>query len=355
MKQDTLITKAGLCTEKYNGAINPPIYQLSTILFPTVADYENAQDGNNIHNGYKGRDCSYGTVGSATAADLSKALALLEVEDHAQHENKALLYPSGLVALSMVAVTFAQQGSHILVSNNAYGPFKRFVMQNLTKFGMEVTFYKADDNLNNLVQGNTTLIMMESPGSITFEILDIEKIVKVAKEKNIVTAIDNTWATPIFFKPLEHGIDISLYAATKYINGHSDVLMGVAHAKGKVFELLYNTSKNYGISVNSQDCYLVQRGLRTLNLRLARHQNTALKVAQYLETVPEVKEVLYPALPSSTQHQLWKKYFSGATGLFSIMLDKKYSKQQLASMIDHMEIFGIGASWGGYASLILPF
>ncbi|MBQ4875021.1 MAG: PLP-dependent transferase [Rickettsiaceae bacterium H1] len=360
MKKDTLIIKSGLISNGYNGAINPPIYHLSTILFPTLQDYRDAQKGNSMHKGcYNDRDCSYGTVGSQTAAELGKALSALETENSQEYDKenrcKTLLYPSGLVALTLAAITFSESGKHILVSDNSYGPFRRFLEQDLIRMGVEVTFYNPEEKLDSLIKENTSLIMMESPGSITFEIADIEKIVTLAKKHNIVTVMDNTWATPLFFKPLEQGIDVSLYAATKYINGHSDVLMGVAHAKSKIFDLLYNTHKNYGIAINSQDCYLVQRGLRTLSLRVDRHQSNAMKVATYLETVPEVKKVLYPALPSFNQYQLWKKYYTGATALFSIILDKKYSDQQLGSMINHMNFFGIGASWGGYKSLILSF
>ena len=360
MKKDTLITTAGLEPESYNGAINPPIYHLSTILFPTLADYENAKNGNSIHNCYGKQDCSYGTVGSLTSNSLKKALTLLEIgnnnkEETEENKCRTLIYPSGLFALTLSAITFSSTGKHILVPDNAYGPFKRFAEQDLTRTGVEVTFYNPEEKIDNLIKENTSLIMMETPGSVTFEIIDIESIVKLAKEKNIVTVMDNTWATPVFFKPLDHGIDVSLYAATKYINGHSDVLMGVIHARGEIFQRLYNTYRNYGITTSSHDCYLVQRGLRTLSLRLDRHQSNAMKVAKYLETVSEVKKVLYPALTSSEQHKLWKKYYTGATALFSIILDKKYSEKQLGHMIDNMQFFSIGASWGGYKSLILSF
>lgn len=357
IKQDTLVARAGLKSTGYNGSINPPIYHLSTILFPTVKDYYNAQNGENLHYGYESgnRDCSYGTVGSSTAADLGNALALLEMNDYSRKKCDTLLYPSGLVALTVTTSAFTKTGDHVLVPENAYGPFRRFASQELINMGIEVTFYNHKEKIHNLIRNNTSLIMMESPNSITFEMVDVEEVVKLAKAKGIITVMDNTWATPIFFKPLEHGIDVSLYAATKYINGHSDVLMGVTHASGAIFKRLYNTYRNSGISVNSQDCYFVQRGLRTLLLRLERHQKTALKVAKYLENIPEVIEVLYPALPSSSQHQLWKKYFTGATALFSIIVDKKYSQEQLSKIIDPMELFGIGASWGGYKSLILPF
>ncbi len=359
MKKNTLISRLGLNLNSYNGSISPPVYHCSTILFPTLADYYSAQKGQNMHSGYKQRDCSYGSVGSLTAHTLGEALAALEVESG---ENKSseggcrtLIYPSGLLALTLTVITFASAGSHILVSDHAYKPLRHFIEKDVMRMGVEVTFYNPEESLAALVKENTSLIMMESPSSITCGITDIEEVVKIAKANGIVTVMDNTWATPIFFKPLTWGIDVSLYAATKYINGHSDVLMGVSHARGKVFEQLYNTYKNYGITSNSSDCYLVQRGLRTLLLRLKQHQSSAIKVARFLETVPEVVKVCYPALPSFEQHLLWKKYYSGATSLFSFILDKKYSNEQLGYMINGMKVFGIGASWGGFKSLILIF
>ncbi len=353
MKKETLITTTGLDHKKYNGSVNPPVYHMSTIVFSKLIDYVNAKNEKSIYNSYNGRDCSYGSVGSITAQDLSKALSSLELDREDNCET--LIYPSGLLALSFAAITFTSAGKHILVSDNAYLPFKRFIQNDLANMGVEYTFYNPEESLDNLIQNNTSLIMIENPSSVTCEITDIEAVVKLAKEHSIITVMDNTWATPVFFRPLEHGIDISLYAATKYINGHSDVLMGVSHAKGDVFKKLYQSYMRYGVAVNSQDCYLVQRGLRTLHLRLELHQESAMKVAKYLESVPEVKYVLYPALPSSSQYKLWKKYYSGATSLFSIILDKKYTFEQLAIMIDNMKIFSIGSSWGSYKSLVLSY
>ncbi len=196
--------------------------------------------------------------------------------------------------------------------------------------------------------------MIETPGSITFEISNIEHIVKVAKERGIVTVCDNSWATPLLFKPLDYGIDISLYAVTKYLAGHSDLVMGAMVAEGETFKLLYESYKNYGVTIQSHDCYLAHRGLRTLQTRRRKHQSTAMQVAKWLEKHPKIKRVLYPVLPSHPQHELWKSYFKGASSVFSIVLDREYSCEELSCMVDHMKVFGIGASWGGCDSLILP-
>ncbi|RZF42267.1 hypothetical protein LSTR_LSTR015227, partial [Laodelphax striatellus] len=196
--------------------------------------------------------------------------------------------------------------------------------------------------------------MIETPGSITFEISNVEHIVKVAKERGIVTVCDNSWATPLLFKPLDYGIDIALYAVTKYLAGHSDLVMGAMVAEGKIFKLLYESYKNYGVTIQSHDCYLAHRGLRTLQTRMRKHQSTAMQVAKWLEKHSKIKKVLYPALFSYSQHDLWKSYFKGASSVFSIVLDREYSCEELSCMVDHMKVFGIGASWGGCDSLILP-
>lgn len=359
MKIDTLITKTGEQFKNHNGSMNPPVHHQSTILFSTLQEYRDAKDGNSVYTNIEGRDCSYARSGNPTAHELEKTLASLETDHDIQTNGikqcKSLLYPSGLISLSLTSIAFANATQHILVPNNIYPCFKTFIDTELRKTGVEITFYNPKINLKHIIKHNTSLIIMESPSSFTFEIIDIESVVQLAKENNIVTMMDNTWATPLFFKPLEHGIDISLYSATKYINGHSDVLMGVTHSTGEISDRLYQIYKNYGVTINAQDCYLVHRGLRTLPLRIERHQKNAIKVAQYLKRRPEVRKVLYPALHCSDQHELWKKYYTGATSLFSIVLDKKYSNKQLGHMINHMNLFAIGASWGGYKSLILTF
>lgn len=351
MKEKSLLIKAGRKFKDYHGSLNPPLYHSSTILFPTYQDYLNASNGESIYDVIGdgiARDYSYSSVGSPTVHYFSNALA--EIEGNGQ----ALIYPSGLFALTFAILTFTKAGSHILIQDNSYYRLKRFAEKELLTKGVEFTFYDPTQDISNLIRDNTSLIMIESPGSITFEISNIDHIVKVAKKHNIITICDNSWATPLLFKPLDYGIDVALYAVTKFLAGHSDLLMGAVIANGKIFELLYENYKNYGITVQSYDCYLAHRSLRTLDVRMHQHQKVAIKVANWLNTHSKVSEVLYPALPSHPQHKLWKRYFKGASSVFSIVLDRKYSCEELGEMVNHMKLFNIGASWGGCDSLILP-
>ncbi|MEC4734746.1 MAG: cystathionine beta-lyase [Wolbachia endosymbiont of Halictus tumulorum] len=351
MREESLLVKAGRKFNDYKGSVNPPVYHSSTILFPTYKDYLSAANGESIYdviNDGVARDYSYSNVGTPTVHYFSNALA--EIEGRGQ----ALIYPSGLFAITFAILTFTKAGSHVLIQDNSYYRLKRFAENELPKRGVEVTFYNPTQDITDLVQSNTSLIMIETPGSITFEISNIEHIVKVAKERGIVTVCDNSWATPLLFKPLDYGIDISLYAVTKYLAGHSDLVMGAMVAEGETFKLLYESYKNYGVTIQSHDCYLAHRGLRTLQTRMRKHQSTAMQVAKWLEKHPKIKKVLYPALFSYSQHDLWKSYFKGASSVFSIVLDREYSCEELGCMVDHMKVFGIGASWGGCDSLILP-
>ena len=351
MKEKSLFIKAGRKFKDYSGSMNSPVYHSSTILFPTYQDYLNASTGNSIYdviNDGVARDYSYSNVGTPTVHYFSNALA--EIEGKGQ----ALIYPSGLFALTFAVLTFSRAGSHVLIQDNSYYRLKMFAENELSKRGVKVTFYDPTQNITHLIQDNTSLIMIEIPGSVTFEISNIEHIVKVAKERGIVTVCDNSWATPLFFKPLNYGIDVALYAVTKYLAGHSDLLMGAVVAEGEIFKSLYESYKNYGVTVQSHDCYLAHRGLRTLDVRMRQHQKTATKIASWLETHSKVKKVLYPALPSHPQHKIWKNYFQGASSVFSIVLNRYYSNKELSDMVNSMKIFGIGASWGGCDSLILP-
>ncbi|MGL9726486.1 MAG: trans-sulfuration enzyme family protein, partial [Wolbachia sp.] len=351
MKEESLLAKAGRKFNDYKGSMNPPICHSSTILFPTYKDYLSAANGESIYdviNDGIARDYSYSSVGTPTVHYLSNALA--EIEGRGQ----ALIYPSGLFARTFANLTFAKAGSHILIQDNSYYRLKRFAENELPKRGVEVTFYDPTQDIASLILGNTSLIMIETPGSVTFEISDIESIVKTAQKHEIVTICDNSWATPLLFKPLDYGIDIALYAVTKYIAGHSDLLMEAIVAEEKIFKLLYENYKNYGVTVQSHDCYLAHRGLRTLHVRMKKHQSTAIEVAKWLEKHPKIKKVLYPALSSHSQYELWKSYFKGASSTFSIVLNREYSCKELSCMVDNMKIFSIGASWGGCDSLILP-
>ncbi|WP_143689588.1 cystathionine beta-lyase [Wolbachia endosymbiont of Nilaparvata lugens] len=351
MRGESLLVKAGRKFNDYKGSMNPPVYHSSTILFPTYKDYLSAANGESIYdviNDGVARDYGYSNVGTPTVHYFSNALA--EIEGRGQ----ALIYPSGLFALTFAILTFTKAGSHVLIQDNSYYRLKRFAENELPRGGVEVTFYDPTQDITDLVQSNTSLIMIETPGSITFEVSNIKHIVEVAKERGIVTVCDNSWATPLLFKPLDYGIDVALYAVTKYLAGHSDLVMGAMVAEGKTFKLLYESYKNYGVTVQSHDCYLAHRGLRTLQTRMRKHQSTAMQVAKWLEKHPKIKKVLYPALFSYSQHDLWKSYFKGASSVFSIVLDRGYSCEELSCMVDHMKVFGIGASWGGCDSLILP-
>jgi len=228
------------------------------------------------------------------------------------------------------------------------------MLNHATRLGIDVELFDPTKNIDHLIRENTSLIMLESPGSYTFEIPDIDKIVALAQKHNIVTTIDNSWGGPLFFKPLDYGIDVVLYSATKYLNGHSDLLMGVSISKGEIFQKMNDFYFSFGVTVSSDDCYLVQRGIKTLNLRIEKHQKTALEVAAWLSEHKNVSLVLCPALPEHPQHELWKKYFTGISSLFSFVLDKKYSTDELSRAIEKMSVFSVGASWGGCESIIMP-
>lgn len=351
MHKNTLVTTVGLNKKEYKGAINPPIYNLSTILFPTLKDYYNATQGNSIYNQLNNyHNYSYGTCDNATVYDLAQAISLLEGEDC-----NTLLYPSGLAALTFSILTVCKTGDHVLISDNAYNPFKKFI-DTLSRMNIEVSFYDPIQDIRQYIRKNTTLIMIEAPGSVTFEIPDIKNIVTAAKKNNIITIMDNSWATPLYCQPLKHGVDVSLCSATKYFSGHSDVIMGaITTSNTSLFRKFCNVYERHGLCMSAQSCYLVQRGMRTMAVRLTRHRDTVQQVAKWLEKHPLVQRVLCPALSSFAQYELWQEYFSGVTGLFSIVLNKRYSFEQISYMIDNMRLFGIGASWGGYMSLILPF
>ncbi|WP_333022984.1 trans-sulfuration enzyme family protein [Wolbachia endosymbiont of Pentidionis agamae] len=345
MKEKSLVIKAGREFKDYKGSINPPVYHSSTILFSTYKDYLNARDGKSTAHKI---DCSYGDASNPTIQCFADALGKIE------GRGQALIYPSGLFALTFVILTFSKAGSHILIQDNSYYRLKKFAESELSNRSIDVTFYDPTQDIVHLIRDNTSLIMIETPGSVTFEIANIEHIVKVARKYGISTVCDNSWATPLLFKPLDYGVDIALYSVTKYLAGHSDLRMGAILAEGKILNLLYESYKNYGITVQSHNCYLAHRGLKTLWIRIKQHQSTAIKVAKWLNTHPKVSHVLYPPLPSFPQHTLWKNYFKGAGGLFSIVLDRKYSEKELSNIVDHMKIFGIGVSWGGCDSLVLP-
>jgi cystathionine beta-lyase len=266
-----------------------------------------------------------------------------------------VLAPSGFAAVTVALMSVLNSGDHVLVTDNAYGPTRTFCDKILTRFGVETTYYEPTigTGIAEFIRPNTRAVFCESPGSLTFEVQDIPAIADVAHKHDVYVIADNTWATPLLFDAFTHGVDMTLHAATKYIVGHSDAMLGVVTANDATWKHLRDTHGNLGMHVGPDDVYLGQRGLRTLAVRLKQHQETALALAEWLQRRKEVARVLYPALPQDPGHKLWKRDFKGASGLFGVEL-KPVSQSALAAMMDHMDLFGMGWSWGGYESLIVP-
>lgn len=321
--------------------VNPPVYKGSTVIFDSYADMVK------VHRGeYQG--IIYGTDRLPTQRQFEEALRELE--------GGALtrIFPSGIAAIQATLMAFCKSGDHILVSDNAYGPGQDFCKTVLKKFGIEYSLIPPNvgADIEQYIQDNTVLMLLESPGSITFELQDIPAITEIARQKKIVTVMDNTWATPLFLKPLELGVDISLHSVTKYISGYSDVLAGAITVNDTYAHLFDTFYKVMEIYTPAEECYLSLRGLHSLGPRLRQHEQSALTVANWLETNNLVDEVTHPALPSHPEHHIWKRDFKGSSGLFSFTLKNDYSEDQLGAFIDSLQLFHLGFSWGGFKSLI---
>jgi len=342
-KADTIMVHAGRDPHANFGVVNPPVYHASTILFSSMAALAEAR-------GKRFERVTYGRVGTPTSWSLERAVAELEGGFN------AVTVSSGAAAIVVAVMAFTKAGDHILVADTVYGPTRHWCSDVMTRYGVEVTYYDPGlgADIARLVRDNTSLIYLESPGSLTFEVQDAPTIAKVARQRGIVTMIDNTWATPVFFRPFDHGIDISIHAATKYIVGHSDVMMGIVTAATQEhWQRLKQAAVDLGNCSGPDDVYLAQRGLRTMGVRLRHHQEAALEIARWLASQPHVARVLHPALPDHPTHDLWKRDFLGASGLFSFIVDTN-DEAAIARLIDHMELFGLGYSWGGYESLLVP-
>jgi cystathionine beta-lyase len=331
--------------------VNPPIYQTSTIVFPTLKDLEYAERDHLDSDLVAPQELKYGRYGTQTNFTLEKAISKLE------NGYTTFVTSCGAAAINTALIAFLKQGDHLLIVDSVYSPTRGFANKFLKKFGIETTYFDSaiGEDIEKLIQKNTKVIFMESPGSLSFEIQDVAAICRVAKKYNVVTIIDNSWASGLYYKPLDHGVDISIIAVTKYINGHSDVMMGAITIQERHFKIMYESFRYAAVSVPAFSCYMVGRGFRTIKLRMDHCFKSALNLATWLEKRPEVEKVLYPALPSNPNYELWKRDFSGAAGLFSIILNKKYSSESLAKMVDNLQYYAMGYSWGGYESLILPF
>jgi cystathionine beta-lyase len=338
-KDDTRLVHAGREPSRFHGFVNTPIYRGSTILFPTVAALE-AND----------QAFTYGRLGTPTVRALEEAIAELE-GGHA-----TLLTPSGLSAVATTLLAFLSAGDHLLVTDAVYRPTRRFCDGMLKRLGVTTTYYDplVGAGIAKLMQKNTRVIFAESPGSQTFEVQDIPAIAKAAHDEGAVLVLDNTWATPLFFKPFVHGADVSIQAATKYIGGHADAMLGALTANETVWPLVRRAHEELGLCTGPEDVYLALRGLRTLSVRLERHQRTGLDLANWLKARPEVERVIHPALPVDPGHAIWSRDFTGASGLFAFVL-KPVSHKAVAAMLDGLKLFGMGYSWGGFESLIIPF
>ncbi|MCF6178548.1 MAG: cystathionine beta-lyase [Geopsychrobacter sp.] len=322
-------------------SINPPIYHASTVLFEDYAELKTVGQGQ--YDGF-----TYGTDGSPTQRAFEQAMTELEGGHH------TWAFPSGLAAITSVLQAFLKSGDHLLVCNSVYGPVRRFAKNLLAKFGVTTSYFPAHAGANivDYIRPETRFILLESPGSNTFEIQDVPAVVKVAKERGILTAIDNTWATPLFFRPFEHGVDISIHSVTKYISGHSDLLLGTATVSQACYADFHKLIRALEIFASEDACYMALRGLKTLSVRLKQHEASALELATWLEGQAAVEKVLHPALPSHPEHALWQRDFKGSTGIFSFVLKPEYQEDSVARFVDSLELFGIGYSWGGFKSLV---
>ncbi len=341
MTHDTLAVHAGRDPARHAGTVNMPVYRASTICFPDMASLEHARANPDT-------EISYAIYGTPNVRALQEAVAAME------GGHRALAVPSGLAAISAAILAFAGPGDHILVADTVYGPTRRFCDVAARRLGIETSYYDPmADDIAAMVRPATRLIYAESPGSFTFEIQDIPALAAVAHRTGIPLLLDNSWGTPVHFASFAHGVDVSIHAATKYIAGHSDVMLGILVANERFYPALREHATLHGLCASPDDCYLALRGFRTIVPRLRQQSASALRIAQWLRGHPAVEEVLYPALPGAPGHDLWRRDFTGAASLFSVVLHTR-SEAAVRAMVDHMGLFAIGASWGGYESLIFP-
>ena len=343
MKDDTKMIDSGRDPLRYDGVVNLPVHRASTIIYPSLEAF-----GRRAEKRYDG--VTYGASGTPTTLALAESVSRLE------GGFGAVAVSTGLGAVTMALLAFVEKGDHILVTDSVYGPTRSFCDRILTRFGVETTYYDplVAGGISHLIRPNTRLVFTESPGSLTFEVQNIPAIASAARERGVAVLMDNTWGTPLFFKPFEHGVDISIQAGTKYISGHSDLVIGIITARDEeLYRRLKDTVLAFGDVAGPEDCYLALRGLRTMGVRLRHQQQAGIRVAEWFAGRPEVKSVLHPALPSDPGHALWKRDFSGASSVFGVVLETD-SEKAVGRMVDGYRFFKIGASWGGFESLVIP-
>ncbi|MBK5957139.1 cystathionine beta-lyase [Rhodoplanes elegans] len=337
----TRLVVGGRHPHEHYGFVNTPVFHGSTVLYPTAEDYLARRSR------YK-----YARRGTPTSEALEAALAAIEGPACAG----ICLLPSGLAAISAALLAVLDAGDHVLVSDSAYDPTRTVCDTLLVRWGISTTYYDPTigAGIGALMQPNTKAVFVEAPGSLSFEIQDIPAIAEVAHARGAVVLMDNTWATPLYYRALDRGVDLAIQSGTKYIGGHSDIMFGCVAANARTNKALRDTVFTMGLCVGPDDMNLAQRGLRTLAVRLAAHEAAAMKVAQWFERRPEVLRVLHPALPSHPGHAIFKRDFTGSSGLFSVVF-RPASQGAMNAFLNALTLFGIGASWGGYESLAIPF
>jgi cystathionine beta-lyase len=336
-RKDTKLVETGRDPALHAGAVNVPVYRASTILFPDLETMRNETQA-----------YTYGRRGTPTTRALEEALCAIE------GGARTVLTPSGLSACTLAILSVCGAGDHILVTDSVYGPTRVFCQKLGKRYGISATYFEPGlgAGIADLFRPETKAVFLESPGSFTFEVQDVPAIARIAHERGAATILDNTWATPLCFDAFGHGVDLSVQAVTKYIGGHADVLMGSVTASEAYKARLAETHGTLGLCASGDEAYLAMRGLRTLSVRLKRHQESATEIAAWLKTRGEVARVLYPPLHDDPGHVLWKRDFTGACGLFGVVL-KQVSDKAVAAMVDGLQHFGLGYSWGGFESLIV--
>ena len=336
----TRLAQLGRTSEAHYGFVNTPVYRGSTVLFKSLDDLENNR-----------ARYTYGTAGSPTIESLESAWTALT------GAAGTALSPSGLGAVALGLLSALRHGDHLLMPDSVYQPTRELCAGLLVRFGVETTYYDPllGAGLERLLRPNTSTIFLESPGSQTFEVQDVPAITALARERGLTTIIDNTWATPLFFRAHEHGCDLAVEAGTKYLGGHSDLLLGLVSATARLLPALRRTYRNLAMLPGAEDCYLALRGMRTLHIRVKEAERRGLELAEWLRERPEVLTVLHPAFPCCPGHEFWKRDFTGSTGVFSFLLQPGFTRAGLAAMLDHLALFGMGYSWGGFESLLIPF
>lgn len=345
-RPETVVVHAGRDPARFAGAVNPPVFHASTILAASMDEWD-------AKNAARARDeivTIYGRHGTPGTQAFEAAIAALE------GGYRTMLYPSGLAACTGALMSYLAAGDHLLVPDSVYGPTRHFCDTHLARYGVETTYYDplAGAGVAALMRPNTRVVFVEAPGSHSFEMQDVPAIAQVAHAKGAVVLMDNTWATPLYFAAIAHGVDVVIQSATKYIVGHSDALIGTVTATEAAWPKLRDSHNQVGFTAGPDDVYFAQRGLRTMATRLKQHWASGLALAEWLRAQPEVHRVLHPALPDDPGHALWKRDFSGASGLFGVMFKAGVTVPAFRTLIDSLELYGLGASWGGYESLVMP-